>query len=570
MFDLYNIKDDTFLSGLSEAELKILASEVRDFIVDKVSIHGGHLSPNLGIVELTIALHKHYSNRVSYIFDVGHQAYTHKILTGRGKLFDTLRTLDGLSGIVSKEEDPISDIWSVGHSSTSLSALYGFCLADKPAIAIIGDGAMSGGEAYEGLELLSRLNKNALIVLNENYMSISPNNGAIKTIQDKKTFFNLLGIDYIGPIDGHNYFEIEKALFLADKKNKPVVVHVLTKKGKGYKYSEKDEIGKWHATGPFNISDGTPKVKDSTLVSYSQAVASYLSQFYAKTGDLLVINPAMTVSEGMYDLMMQMGDDYIDTGITEQSATTLAAALSINRKNVFLSLFSSFGQRAFDQLISDIACQNLHVVIGLDKVGLVSETGKTHQGIYDLAYLNAIPNLTILSPKDYKELYECLDYAFLKEKGPIVIRYPQSKVKKESLAVMTTNMELKWDKALQLSDPKAYLITYSSSVDYLFDTAKELNVELINAKVIRPLDEKTLMELAKTNKRIYVYEEAPYNNSLASMILSFYNSKGILKHINVIGLPFDFIGVGPLEGLREKHHIDKTSIYNKLSKELCD
>ncbi len=570
MFNLYDIKDDTFLKDLSEAELKILAAEVRDFITNKVSIHGGHLSPNLGIVELTIALHKHFSNNVSYIFDVGHQAYTHKILTGRGKYFDTLRDLDGLSGIVSKEEDPISDIWSVGHSSTSLCALYGFRFNDKDAIAIIGDGAMSGGEAYEGLELLGRLNKKAIIILNENYMSISPNNGAIKTISNKKEFFNLLGIEYIGTVDGHNFGELEKALCLADNMSKPVVVHVLTKKGKGYFYSENDEIGKWHATGPFNICDGTPKTRDKEYVTYSQAVAKYLSEFYAKTGDLLVINPAMTVSEGMYDLMVEMGDDYIDTGITEQAATTLAASLSINRKNVFLSLFSSFGQRAFDQIISDIACQNLHVVIGLDKVGLVSETGKTHQGIYDLAYLNSIPNLTILSPKDYKELFECLDYAFLKGEGPIVIRYPQSKIKIEPTAILNTNMNLKWDKMLNLDNPKAYLITYSSSVDYLFDTCKELNVELINAKVIRPLDSDLLSEIANTNKKIYVYEEAPYSNSLGSMILSFYNSNNILKHLDIIGLPFDFIGVGPLEGLRQKHNIDKNTIYKKLKEELCD
>ena len=570
MINLIDIKNDKFLSSLSTKELEVLSKEIREFIIDKVSRKGGHLSSNLGIVELTVALHKHYSDNIAYIFDVGHQAYTHKILTGRAKDFDTLRDLDGLSGIVSREEDPIADIWGVGHSSTSIAALSGFAYLGKRAVAIIGDGAMTGGEAYEGLEFLSTIKNKALILLNENYMSISPNVGAMTIINNKKAYFELLGFNYIGPIDGHNFDEIEKALSLADKYDTPVVVHALTKKGKGYKFAEEDKVGRWHATAPFDIATGNPLQSTPGYIAYDQAVANYLEEFYAKTRNLIVINPAMTQSCGFQNLKDNLGSNYIDTGITEQLAASLAASLSINNKNVFLALYSSFGQRAFDQLMEDIALQNLHVVIGIDKCGIVSDTGKTHQGIYDIGYLNAIPNLTILSPSTYKEIFSSLDYAFNKCSGPVVIRYPQTKVKIEDVHILSSDMNLSWDKIHNLKSPKAYLIAHSSSIEYLFDTTKELNVELVYARCLRPLDTNLLLEISKSNLPIYVYEEAPYNNSLASMILSFYNERGINKHIESIGLPFDYIGVGPLEDLRKKYKIDKVSVFNRLKKDLCD
>ena len=596
--DIRTIKDTSFLKDLSIEELENLSNEIRDFIIDTVSKNGGHLSSNLGIVELTIALHRYFSHGEKFIFDVGHQSYTHKILTGRAKDFALLRKKGGIAGFQSLEESS-EDIWEVAHSSTSLAAQAGFLEAGIKAISIIGDGALTGGEAFEALNYLSTLNKNAIIILNDNNFSISKNVGFIKHSLDKlrstrsyirladknrknyplKTIkntiksmfyrpsvFDDLGFKYYGPIDGHNFKELFKYLGYAEAQNRPVIIHVVTKKGKGYIPAESDTIGKWHSTPPFNRSTGEVLKTSTDKIYYSEALSDYLMKFYDKYQEKFkLVMPAMTYSSNMVPLRDHMGKDYIDTGIAEQFATSLSASLALSGLYVCLPIFSSFLQRSYDQLFQDIAMQNAHVVTVVDKAGLISDNGKTHQGIYDISYLKTIPNLKIFAPKDAKELYEMLDYAFLKCNGPVVIHIPNEEIKRmDVLEIGTTSFNENWDKVLKLDNPKAHLITYSYSIEYLKDVLKELNVEIINAKTISPLDESYLLDLSKLNTPLFIYEEAPGDTSLTSSILSFYNKKNINKHIISFSYPLGFIGIGTKEELRKEYLMDKNSIKQRI------
>ena len=602
--DIKTIKDPSFLKDLSIEELENLASEIRDFIIDTVSKNGGHLSSNLGIVELTIALHRYFSHGEKFIFDVGHQSYTHKILTGRAKDFALLRKKGGIAGFQSLEESS-EDIWEVAHSSTSLAAQAGFLEAGIKAISIIGDGALTGGEAFEALNYLSTLNKNAIIILNDNNFSISKNVGFIKHSLDKlrstrsyirladknrknyplksikntiksmfyrPSVFDDLGFKYYGPIDGHNFKELFKYFGYAEAQNRPVIIHVVTKKGKGYIPAESDTIGKWHSTPPFNKSTGEVLKTSTDKIYYSEALSKYLMKFYDKYQEKFkLVMPAMTYSSNMVPLRDHMGKDYIDTGIAEQFATSLSASLALSGLFVCLPIYSSFLQRSYDQLFQDIAMQNAHVVTVVDKAGLISDNGKTHQGIYDISYLKTIPNLKIFAPKDAKELYEMLDYAFLKCNGPVVIHIPNEEIKRIDVPeIGTTSFNENWDKVLKLDNPKAHLITYSYSIEYLKDVLKELNVEIINAKTISPLDESYLLDLSKLNTSLFIYEEAPGDTSLTSSILSFYNKKNINKHIISFSYPLDFIGIGTKEELRKEYLMDKNSIKQRIKELLWD
>lgn len=602
--DIKTIKDPSFLKDLSIEELENLASEIRDFIIDTVSKNGGHLSSNLGIVELTIALHRYFSHGEKFIFDVGHQSYTHKILTGRAKDFALLRKKGGIAGFQSLEESS-EDIWEVAHSSTSLAAQAGFLEAGIKAISIIGDGALTGGEAFEALNYLSTLNKNAIIILNDNNFSISKNVGFIKHSLDKlrstrsyirladknrknyplksikntiksmfyrPSVFDDLGFKYYGPIDGHNFKELFKYFGYAEAQNRPVIIHVVTKKGKGYIPAESDTIGKWHSTPPFNRSTGEVLKTSTDKIYYSEALSNYLMKFYDKYQEKFkLVMPAMTYSSNMVPLRDHMGKDYIDTGIAEQFATSLSASLALSGLFVCLPIYSSFLQRSYDQLFQDIAMQNAHVVTVVDKAGLISDNGKTHQGIYDISYLKTIPNLKIFAPKDAKELYEMLDYAFLKCNGPVVVHIPNEEIKRIDVPeIGTTSFNENWDKVLKLDNPKAHLITYSYSIEYLKDVLKELNVEIINAKTISPLDESYLLDLSKLNTPFFIYEEAPGDTSLTSSILSFYNKKNINKHIISFSYPLDFIGIGTKEELRKEYLMDKDSIKQRIKELLWD
>lgn len=598
MIDLNSIKDPLFLKDLSIEELYELSDQIREFIIDKTSKNGGHVSGNLGIVELTIALHRFFNNGEKFIFDVGHQCYTHKILTGRAKDFDLLRKHNGLSGFPSRKESDY-DIWEVGHASTSLACQAGLIESDIPAISIIGDGALTGGEAQEALEYLGTLNKKAIIILNDNTFSINKNVGTVRKLLDQirssrgyrnmsdkhrnksswlplknfknkiksifypLTVFDSMGFKYYGPIDGHNYKELFKFFEYADKQNRPVILHVITKKGKGYKYAEEDKIGFWHSVSSFDKETGKSNEATNDLITYSKATAEYLDSFYNKYKNLKVVMPAMTLHSQMYDLSKSLKNNFIDTGITEQFAATFAASLSLNN-NVYLPIYSSFLQRAYDQVHQDICMQNLHVVIGVDKAGLVPGNGRSHQGLYDISYLLTIPNLKICAPKDYKELFELLDYSFLHNSSPIAIHYPSTKIEPLKMEAGTTNINENWTFINNIKEPSLYLITYSNLVDYLKDEMLKLNVEVINARFIRPLDYDMLNMLSKTDKKIAVAEEAIKDHSLASEIINYYNNMKISKHIEQLSYPLDYYDIGTIEELRKDNQMDLESIIKRV------
>jgi len=598
MIDVKEIKDPSFLKDLSIEELEELATNIRKYIIEVCSKNGGHIGGNLGIVELTIALHKFFNNGEKFIFDVGHQCYTHKILTGRSENFDTLRKMDGISGFPSRSESSY-DTWEVAHASTSLACQAGLLESNIEAISIIGDGALTGGEAIEALEYLSTLNKRAIIILNDNSFSISPNVGFIRKMLDKlrstrgyslaceknrnkeylksiknsikrlvykDTVFDAMGFKYYGPIDGHDFKELFEYFEYAKSQNRPVVLHVVTKKGLGYSKAEEDEVGNWHSVNPFDIETGEPKVKNPYAITYSEALATYLKDFYKKHSNLKVVMPAMTAPSNMLSLKEELKENYIDTGITEPFATSFSAALSLGDNYVCLPIYSSFMQRAYDQIHQDICLQNLKVVIVVDKSGIVPGNGKTHQGIYDISYLKTIPNLKILAPKDMNELYEMMDYAFLYNESPIAIHLPNNVTKKidnlESCKPLI--FDSKWTYINNLKKSSGYLITYSSLVDYIKDYMAEINIEVVNARYISELDTEKLNKMAQSKKNIYVYEEAPSKTSLYSILSTYYMENDINVRLIPFGFPLDYINIGSIEELRKKYNLDKESIIKRI------
>ena len=478
--NILDIKNPKFLKKMKIKDLEILAKDIRNFIVDKVSVTGGHLSSNLGVVDLTIALHKAFdSPKDKIIFDVSHQCYTHKILTGRAKEFDNLRKLDGLSGF-QKRDESIYDSYEAGHSSTSISAALGMALArDKQhknynVVAVIGDGSMGNGLPYEAINHIGATKTKLIIILNDNEMSISKNVGGLhnsldkiranhgyyeakdrtrkflkkipiigspisngigrikdsmKKIYLKEGFlFEELGLRYYGPINGHDYKEMFDYFEMAKEETEPVIIHVITKKGYGYKPAEDDLVGAWHGVGPFNKETGEFLAKKDDLITWSEVISNNLINLTKKDNDLVVITPAMAGGSKLLKYKELFPNNFFDVGIAEEHALVLANGMSIEGLIPFVSIYSTFLQRGYDQVIHDIARMNTHVILGIDRCGIVGEDGETHQGIYDLTFLLPIPNLIIATPKDSIEAGNLL-YTALLSKRPFAIRYSRDKLK---------------------------------------------------------------------------------------------------------------------------------------------
>ncbi len=475
---LYDLENEDLISIIKKSnydELDALAVDIRDFIVDKVSKTGGHLASNLGIVETTIAIHRIYDTSVDrIIFDVGHQSYVHKIITGRGKYFDTLRQFKGLSGFP-KSRESIHDAYDTGHSSTSISAAMGYATArdlqheDYNVVAVIGDGSMTGGLVYEALNNIGASGTNLKIILNDNGMSIARNVGAmsrhlnnlrtskgynrmkenIRTtidnipvvgtkmsdtisqtkkkikyslLDDQGVLFEEMGIKYIGPIDGYDIKALTEAFEAANAYNGPVLVHVISKKGKGYYWAEKYPR-KFHGVGPFQIDDGKI-LSSSTSPSYSKVFGDKLVNLAKENSRIVAISAAMGTATGLGPFYNEFENRFFDVGIAEAHAVTFAAGMAKAGMLPVVAIYSSFLQRAFDQLIEDVCLQNLHVIFAVDRAGLVGADGETHHGMFDLSYLRMIPNMKVLCPSDGKQLEEMLEYAVSYE-GPIAIRYPR-------------------------------------------------------------------------------------------------------------------------------------------------
>lgn len=565
--NLLDIKDPRFLDNLNIQELEELAKEIRDFLIMNISKTGGHLSSNLGIVELTIGIHKLFNSpKDKIVFDVGHQTYIHKILTGRAKDFSSLRKTNGLSGFPSREES-MHDEFSAGHSSTSISAISGFLLSNSNNynIAVIGDGALTGGEAFEGLNYLGgTTNSKAIIILNDNNMTISESVGALHTnlSASGKIFFENLGFEYIGPFDGNNINEVLKYLKMAKESTKPIVVHAITKKGLGYSFAENDKEGYYHGVKPFDVSTGKA-LENNDNPSWSKIISEILIKLENKY-DIKVVVPAMVNGLELKGFRNIYPEKLIDVGIAEQHAITMGTAASITGSKIFVPIYSTFLQRAYDQILNDASRLSSNMVIGIDRAGLVGEDGETHQGIFDLAMLQTIPNIEIVEPSNPNEAYSLLDYAFNRS-NVVAIRYPKDNYDFDLNDLKLEPLKTKW--LIEQKGNKKIVISYGRNLNIIKDIVKNEDIMLINARFIKPLDELLLDELLKMNKKIICVEEVTENNSLAQMI-SFYAVKNKLNiDLDMVNLKDDFIKHGSLSDLRKMYKLDYDSLKELI---LCD
>lgn len=606
-----DIKDPKFLKKYKIAELNNLCTDIRKFVIKKLSKTGGHLASNLGIVELTVGLHYVFNSpQDKIIFDVGHQSYIHKILTGRAAQFDSLRQFGGISGYQKRQESE-HDPFEAGHTSTSIAAALGFAYArdlnkeKHEVIAVIGDGALTGGLAFEALNNIETLKTKVIIILNDNTMSITENVGGLntflkkirlsnsyekarskyknlltKTKLGKKLFeisynikekfkqhindniFTNLNIDYLGPVDGHNIEEIIKALRKAKNSKKSIVVHVITKKGKGYLPAEKNASA-WHGVSSFNHETG--ELTENNLPSVSQIVSDTVYEFMEKDQDIITITPAMISGSKLEKIFKKFPNRSIDTGITESFATTLACALSLNNKKVFLPIYSSFLQRAYDNINHDIARMNAHVVFGIDRAGLVGEDGDTHHGIFDISFLNSIPNIVICMGKDTEEIRNLLYTGFYKQKNPFCIRY-----EKENLNFSKTEYkELKvgtWEYLKKSKKSKNTLISYGTDISKLYDKLKDKDINIINARYIKPIDKSILKELIQTKQKIYIYETSIKTNSLGTNILEYFNHKEATNKIKLTGIDNKYISHGKIVELKKEINLDLDSTIEDICK----
>lgn len=617
--NILDIKNPKFLKKMKIKDLEILSSNIRDFIIDKVSITGGHLSSNLGIVDLTIALHKVFdSPKDKIIFDVSHQCYAHKILTGRAKDFDRLRKLNGLSGF-QKMSESIYDSYEAGHSSTSISAALGMALArDKQhknynVIAVIGDGSMGNGLPYEAINHIGATKTKLIIILNDNEMSISKNVGGLHNNLDKiranhgyyqakdktKKFlskipiigspisntignvkdsikklylkdgfvFEELGLKYYGPINGHDYKEMITYLEMAKKTTEPVIIHVITKKGYGYKPAENDLIGAWHGVGAFNKETGEFLSKNNDLITWSEVISNNLIKLTKRNNDLVVITPAMAGGSKLLKYKEIYPDNFFDVGIAEEHALVLANGMSTEGLIPFVSIYSTFLQRGYDQVIHDIARMNSHVILGIDRCGIVGEDGETHQGIYDLTFLLPIPNLIISTPKDSIEAGNLLYTAMLSKK-PFAVRYSKDKLKyiDQKYNIIPIGS---WS---IIEDGKdAVLITYGSLIEnakIIKNKLKKIDLAIVNARYQKPIDEKLYKEIISKYKYIFIYEEQTYINSLGSLLVNCANELGYTGIIKVFAIYDEYIKQGKKEEVLKILELDPTSIANKIKKNM--
>ena len=612
-----DIKDPTFLKKLSAKDCTKLAADIRKFLIRSVANTGGHLSSNLGVVELSIALHKVFqSPKDKIIFDVGHQSYIHKILTGRADQFHTLRQFNGLSGFQKCHESE-HDPWEAGHSSTSLSAALGMATArdlnheNYNVIAVIGDGSLTGGMAMEALNNIGDMHHKVIIIFNDNDMSISKNVGGMthafsrlrsstqylnlkedvkETLQSnptgkvllkgminvrdsikkgiiKDTIFSEYGLDYIGPINGHNFNDLLPALQMAKQHDGSIVVHVITKKGMGYAPAQNDRTGAWHGVGKFDVTTGEFLAKTPAgMKSWSEVISDELITLAESNDKICAITPAMLQGSKLEKFKKLYPNRTFDCGIAEQHAMTFAAGLAKEGYHPFISVYSSFLQRCFDQIQHDVARMHLPVIIGIDRSGIVGEDGSTHQGIYDISFLASVPNLIISQPKDAKEAKDLL-YTASQTMQPFAIRYPRGVVEdtKEHGELLPIGT---WTKLG--NGNKHVIITYGQDVDRVYKKIcdNQLPIDVVNARFIKPLDEQCLLEIASEYEKIYIYETDCSIGGLSSLILSFYNQKQIMKYIKVFGIKDHFVEHGSIPELRKKEGIDITYVLETIEKEL--
>ncbi len=609
---LDKINNPSDIKDLSLSELNQLAAEIREFLINNISKTGGHLASNLGVVELTIALLYNFDfTKDKIVFDVGHQSYVYKILTDRKDKFNTLRQYKGLSGFPKREESSF-DFFDTGHSSNSISASLGMARArdlkgeDYNVISVIGDGALTGGMVYEALNDLGFNHSKMLIILNDNEMSISLNVGGLQKCLNKvrltpsynklkekvhykldrknsnklvniarkiknsfkslfftPIFFEDLGIRYIGPVDGNNIKDLNKILRKIKNLNEPIVLHVVTTKGLGYLPALQNP-NRFHAISKFDIKTGNISSKSS--LTYSDVFGSSLVSLAKKDKRIVAITASMITGTGLSEFSEIFPNRIFDVGITEEHAVTLAGGMSANGLKPVFAVYSTFLQRGFDQLLMDVCLQNLPVVFAIDRSGLVGNDGKTHQGVFDLSYLNMMPNIEILAPKCVQELDALLEYAFSKN-NPVAIRYPRGSntLKLEPIKKIKSS---KWE---NVSDGDTVVILATGKMVELACLAKEkifkkYNPIIINALFIKPLDREYLKKIVKQNYNVLTLEDNNIIGGFGQQVLYELNNLGFRQKIKILGYQDKFIDHGTVDELLVQEHLDIDSIILEIKK----
>ena len=613
MLEKINSAED--IKKLNLSEKKILADEIRKYILEIVSENGGHLASNLGVVELTIALHSIFDvPKDKIVWDVGHQSYVHKIITGRKEQLKTLRKLNGIAGFPKTDESD-TDSFNTGHSSTSISAAMGMAKArdikkeNNSVIAVIGDGSLTGGMALEALNHAGSSQTKMIVILNDNEMSISKNIGGVNMFLSKlrtrknytnsnktgkriinkipvigkpivkfvqkakngikqiiipKMFFEDIGFKYLGPVDGHNIGDLEVLLKGAKEADGPVLIHVLTKKGKGYKIAEENP-DRFHATGSFYIKTGKPKKEKKE--DYSKVFGEKLLEIADKNKNIVAITASMKAGTGLTEFAKKYPERFFDVGIAEQHALTFAAGLAKEGMIPFVPIYSSFYQRAYDQVIHDICMQNLPVIMCVDRAGIVGADGETHQGLFDLAFFKLIPNITLMAPKDFKELRDMMDFAANLNK-PVVIRYPRGGESKEKIKSET---DIEYGKSEILRHGKDITIigigkTVSKAMQIREELQKEnIGAEIINARFLKPLDKEKIVDSITKTKFVITIEDGTIIGGLASSIKELIVDEK-LRNIKIksYGYPDVFVKHGQVEQLEKMYGQDIQSIINYI------
>ena len=583
---LEHINSPVDLRKLSLSELPDLATELREFIIDIVSVKEGHLGASLGVVELTIALHYVFDTPNDLlVWDVGHQAYGHKILTERRNKFDTNRQLGGISGFPKRSES-VYDTFGVGHSSTSISAALGMAIAsqlkgeNKHHIAVIGDASIASGMAFEGLNHAGVTDANLLVILNDNAIGIDPSVGALKhyltSVKEGKNpkqnnMIKSLNFDYSGPIDGHDLPKLISELERLKKTEGPKFLHIVTTKGKGLEKAEKDQV-KYHAPGKFDAKTGEiiPKSEEHLPMKFQDVFGLTLVELAKNNPKIIGITPAMPSGSSMKFMMDAFPDRAFDVGIAEQHAVTLAAGMATQGMIVFCNIYSTFLQRAYDQVIHDVALQNLPVIFCLDRAGIVGEDGATHHGVFDIAYLRCIPNMIIYAPKDEIDLQNILYTASLGLPHPIAIRYPRGRGKYSNYELKITNYEFE-----KIEIGKAHLLKKGAKTAVLSTgfIANNVSIALENLNqpetiahydfgFIKPLDEKLLHEIFSSFENIITIEDGTIKGGFGSAIVEFASENNYTKPVKILGIPDNFIEHGTVEELQKICKIDVKSLEN--------
>lgn len=612
---LEQIQEVNDIKQIPFSELDVLAQEIREFLVEKISETGGHLASNLGVVELTMALHLMFQlPEDKFIWDVGHQAYTHKLLTGRKSGFDDLRKYGGMSGFPKRKESNC-DAFDTGHSSTSISAGLGYVRArdilkeNYHVVSVIGDGSLTGGMAYEALNNAATLKTNFIVVLNDNKMSISENVGgmskyldglrtaefytglksvveyavesipacgdalanqlrkaknSVKQLLVPGMFFEDMGIKYLGPVDGHDLKSLCRVLKEAKRVKGPVLVHVLTQKGKGYLPAEENP-SRFHGVGSFDKETGE-SLEKNTKDSYTSVFSKVMLDIAKKDEKVVAITAAMEDGTGLADFHKHFPERFFDVGIAEGHGVTFAAGLAAAGLKPVFVVYSSFLQRGFDQVIHDVCIQNLPVVFAIDRAGLVGSDGETHQGVFDLSYLSMIPNMTVISPKNKWEFADMLRFA-VKFEHPIAVRYPRGAVYE---GYQEFRMPIEYGKSEYIYDEEDIAII---SVGHMFETAAEVrrqikrigyNCTLVNARFVKPIDENMIKKLAEDHKMIVTIEENVASGGFGESVLNIISKNRLNVEVCNLSLPDDYIEHGSVSVLRKEVMLDPDAITRKI------